>query len=251
MDCQTALQLIEMLPEGAAGWRSAEGETVRSHLSECPLCQSVATDIGEWDHRLHAVMVTVPVPDGLRERLLAQLSDSASPSLAQAPAIASPPKSLRRILAGLSLSLALVAGMAFWISQPPQLQMASIQESAVRMLENRPPAGLSAFDGSFAAEILDAKWSKVCASPPVGLNLDGRAGHDVAAFRVNIPSLRFRGWLVLVPISRVADLPTNSIPTMSSYARTASWNDGKYVFVCLSEQGSLQSLVDQFQGGAA
>jgi len=251
MDCQTARQLIEMLAEGAEDWRSAEGESVQEHLTECALCQSVAADIGGWDRRLQAVMVAVPVPNGLRDRLLSQLVKSASPPAVHSASHFPAQGSFRRIAAGLSLSLAVVAGIAFWMSQPAQLQMASIQDSAVEQLQNRPPDELSQFDGSFVAEIVDAKWSKVCTSPPVGLNLDGRSGHDVAAFRVNIPSLRFRGWLVLIPVSRISDLPVTSVPTMGSYARTAAWNDGKYVFVCLSEQGSLQSLVDQFQGGAA
>ena len=43
--------------------------------------------------------------------------------------------------------------------------------------------------------------TKSPASEPARSSLDQRAGHDLAAFRVNIPTLRFRGWLVLVPIS--------------------------------------------------
>ena len=70
MDCQTALQMIDMHPDEVSGWRSVDRDAVLEHLAECALCQSAAADIREWDSRLQTVMIDVPVPEGVRERLL-------------------------------------------------------------------------------------------------------------------------------------------------------------------------------------
>ena len=251
MDCQTARQFIDMSLAGASCWRSAEGAGVQEHLAACPQCQAVAEDASEWDSRLHAVMTDVLVPSGVRERLLAQLSKSAPQSATSSETRQSTPrKAFRWVLSGLSLSVALLAGLGYWISLPSQMQLAEISESAVKNLRGRPGTELSAFDRSFTAELMDAKWRGVCDPRPVGWDLDQRAGHDVAAYRVNIPSLRFRGWLVMIPLSRIADPPGSVVPAAASYSQ-AAWHDEKYVYVCVTEQGSIETLVAQWNGAAA
>ncbi len=251
MDCQTARQFIDMSPTGASCWRSAEGAGVQEHVAACPQCQAVADDATEWHSRLHTVMTAVLVPNGVRERLLAELSKPAPQS---ATSIVTGRTATRHtfqwVLTGLSLSVALLAGLGYWISLPSQMQLVEISESAVKNLRGRPGTELSTFDRSFTAELMDAKWRGVCDPRPVGWDLDERAGHDVAAFRVNIPSLRFRGWLVMIPLSRIADTPSSVVPAATSYSQ-AAWHDEKYVYVCVAEQGSIESLVAQWNGEAA
>ena len=250
MDCQTALQMIEMHPHEVPDWRSVDSDAVLEHLAECALCQSAAAEIREWDSRLQAVMTAVPVPEGVRERLLSQLSKSA-PEVAYGLKARTPTRrSLKWVLTGLSLSLALAAGMAFWWNTPSQMLTADVGESAAGMLQSRPFNQQPAFDGSFTAEITDDRWRQVCAAQPVGLDLDHRAGHDVAVYPVNIPKMQFRGWLVLIPVSRISDVPESPVQVSTNY-QMASWSDGKYVFVCVADQGSLEKLLKQFSGAAA
>ena len=249
MDCQTTLQLLEMHPHEVSGWRSVDKSAVLEHLAGCELCQNAAAEIHEWDSRLQAVMTAVPVPEGVRERLLSQLSKSA-PELATELNARTPTRRwLKWGVTGLSLSLALAAGMAFWWNSPSQMLTADVGSSAAEML-SRPGTSPAAFDGSFAAEITDDRWRKVCAAQPIGLNLDQRAGHDVAVYKVNLPKQRFSGWLVLIPVSRISDVPESPVPVSANY-RMASWSDGKYVFVCVADQGSLDKLLKQFSGNAA
>ena len=251
MDCQTARQFIDLSPTGASGWRSAEGAGVQEHLAACPHCQAVADDFGEWDSRLRSVMTAVSVPDGVRERLMAQLSKSAPQSAPpRETGRAAPRKTFRWVMSGLSLSLALLGGLGYWMNLPTQLQLTQISGSSVEILRGRQGSMLPAFDGSFPIEIADAKWRSVCDSNPVGLDLDQRAGHDVAAYRVNIPSLRFRGWLVMVPLARIANIPGSIVPAATSYSQ-AAWHDEKYVYVCVAEQGSIETLVAEWNGAAA
>ena len=250
MDCQTALQLLEMHPTEVSGWRSADQAAVAEHLDACLLCQNAAAEIHEWDARLQSVMTAVPVPEAVRERLLAQLSKStpavAAASIRQAPAR----RTLKWVVSGLSLSVALMAVLSFWSNTPSQMLTAEVGKSAAEMLA-RPGTPPAAFDRAFTAEIVDDRWQRVCPAPPVGLDLDGRTGHDVAAYQVDIPSLHFSGWLVMVPVSRISDVPDSQVPVSTDYYKTACWRDDKYVYICVAEAGSLKNLIAQFSGAAA
>lgn len=250
MDCYTARQMIEMLPPAEHDLPSTDEQALREHLASCPLCLSTATEAEEWDLTLRSVMTSVPTPEGFRDRLLAQLAQSTSHTT-KAAAAPIRPRSIRRVASWLALSLALVAGFTYWFGRASQLQLATLENGAIKELRNHPDSGLPAFDRSFFVEIADSKWQKFCKAAPVGVNLDRRSGHDLAAYRVNIPSLRFRGWLVLVPISRVVDVPASTYPDTSHYAQTATWHDSHYVYLCLAEQGSLETLVAQWNSSAA
>ncbi len=245
--------MIEMHPDWVSGWRSVDEAAVREHLSSCSLCQSAAEEIHEWDSRLQTVMTDVPVPEGVRERLMSPFVNSAP----LATPVLTTKSPLRRSrawgLTGMSLSLALAIGMFFWWNTPAPMQTAWIGTVAIQALSGRQAVPLVAFDGSFAAEIADARWRRVCDPQPVGLDLDGRAGHDAAAYRVNIPSLRFRGWLVVVPVSRISDIPESLAPVTIAYSQAAAWRDDgeKYVFICVTDQSNIEILVDQWNGQAA
>lgn len=250
MDCHTARQMIEMFPSRGHDLPSVEEQALRDHLAGCSLCLSAAKETEEWDANLHAAMTNVPIPDGLHERLLAQLARSGTQTASQPP-----PQSRRRILQRVApwlvFSLLFLAGTAYWFAQAPRLPLASVENGAIQQLRNHRDSELVAFDQSFAAEVSDSKWQKVCQTKPIGVNLDQRAGHDLAAFRVNIPTLRFRGWLVLVPISRIVDIPSSTYLDATHYAQTAAWHDDRFVYICLAEQGSLETLIAQWNSSAA
>ena len=251
MDCQTALQMIEMHPTEVPGWRSVDRDAVLDHLAECSLCQSAAAEIHEWDSRLQAIMTAVLVPDGVRERLLSQLSESAPGVSRGAKWTTSARRYLKWSIAGLSLSLTFAIGMMFWWNAPSQMLTAEVGASAASQLRSRPYDQQPAFDGSFTAEIADSQWRKLCTANPVGLDIDHRAGHDVAAYAVDIPQMRFHGWLVVIPVSRISDVPESTVPVSVAYSQMASWSDGKSVFVCVADRGSLEELLKQFNGHAA
>ncbi len=251
MDCQTALQLLEMHPTEVPSWRSVDQAAVQEHLAGCVLCQNAAAEIHEWDSRLHAAMTSVPVPEGVRERLLAQLSKSSPTAAAQLIPQAPARRMLKWVFSGLSLSVALAAGLFYWSITPTQFQTAGVGAEAATFFRTHSVGERPAFDGSFSETLDDQRWQRVCPAPPVGLDLDGRAGHDVAAYQVHIPSLCFRGWLVMVPVSRISDVPASQVPVSIDYSQMASWRDDKYVYVCIAEEGSLKTLIAQFSGASA
>lgn len=245
MDCQTARQWIDLLPASSRDWESAEGALVRDHLASCSLCREVTDDLLEFDGRVAALLPEVAIPEGLRDRVLAQLQ-KAAPRVEAAPA----GRKWASRLVSLGLTLMVAVGGWYWATRPAQMSTARLGDSAAEVLLGATPPQV-AFDGSFRAQISDPRWQRVAASQPVGWDLDGRAGHDVAAFRVNIASLRFRGWLVMIPVSRVSDVPNHSDPVRLNYSRCAVWGDQKFVYLCIAEQGSIEDLIDQWGTGAA
>ena len=62
---------------------------------------------------------------------------------------------------------------------------------------------------------------------------------------------RFRGWLVMVPVSRISDVPESQVPVSNNYSQVACWRDDNYVYVCVATEGSLKTLITQFSGAAA
>lgn len=246
MDCQTARQWIELFPAGSRDWGSAEGTALRDHLADCPICREVADDVAEFDQRVATLLADVTVPDGLRDRVLSQLQKSASRSEPARPAR----RKWTTRLVGLGLSLMLAVGGGYWLTRPSQLTTTQLGDfGAEKLLGAKAP--MTAFDGSFPAQMSDSRWQRVVAPQAVGWDLDGRAGHDVAAFRVNIASLRFRGWLMMIPVNRVSDAPNHFEPVRLQYSRSAVWRDQNFVYVCLAEQGSIEDLIDQWAPGAA
>lgn len=246
MDCQTVRQWIDLHPRTSRDWECAEGAEVRDHVAGCELCRHAVDDAQEFDGRVKSLLDEVAIPAGLRDRILAQVERS-SPRVE--PARRASRKWVGRLV-GLGLSFMLALGGWYWATRAASMTLAKLGDSAATVLLGTKSTPL-AFDGSFTPQISDSRWQRVATPQPVGWDLDGRPGHDVAAFRVNIASLRFRGWLVVIPVSRVSDAPAHSDPIRLSYARSAVWADQKFVYLCVAEQGSIEDLIDQWSVGAA
>jgi hypothetical protein len=73
MDCKTALRMIEVCRPDAADLADPELAPVSAHLEQCPECLRRFRTRQAWDDRLAQVVQSVPVPLGLRERILAKL----------------------------------------------------------------------------------------------------------------------------------------------------------------------------------
>ncbi len=74
MDCKSARLLLEFARPGGGEVEAADAEALQQHLAECPECAALAHEERRADEHLGRAMRGVPVPDGLRERLLKRLS---------------------------------------------------------------------------------------------------------------------------------------------------------------------------------
>jgi hypothetical protein len=75
MDCKNARLLLEFLHPGSAELDRDDAAALHQHLAECPDCAAQAREERRGDEHLGRAVRAVPVPDGLRERLLKRLTD--------------------------------------------------------------------------------------------------------------------------------------------------------------------------------
>lgn len=80
MDCRTAQFLLEFARPLTRELDVTEAEALESHLADCPDCARRARTLFAVDARISTAMRDVPIPQGLRERLLAGVSQKAQPS---------------------------------------------------------------------------------------------------------------------------------------------------------------------------
>jgi hypothetical protein len=75
MDCRTARHLLEFSRPCASELDDDDQDALNGHLAICPDCDSMARAEREADQHLGQAIREVPIPLGLRERLLRRLQD--------------------------------------------------------------------------------------------------------------------------------------------------------------------------------
>jgi hypothetical protein len=74
MDCKTARLLLNFARPLSTELEASDAEALHGHLADCPTCGPQAEAERLADDRIGQAVRAVPVPDGLRERLLARLA---------------------------------------------------------------------------------------------------------------------------------------------------------------------------------
>lgn len=74
MDCTSARLLLQHRTVTGLDLDELEREELDAHLTACPLCRAQAADDARFDDHLGRAVRAVPVPAGLRERLLAAVA---------------------------------------------------------------------------------------------------------------------------------------------------------------------------------
>ena len=242
MDCGLAREQLDVARPDSADRETAELEAAFAHVDACPECAEVVEFRREFDRRTGAVMRDVPVPAGLKERLLAAAELTASPSQ-----IAPPARSYNRrklLLATSSAAALLIAAGVMWLvggGAPDPLAMNDVRQFWARQLaEDATLASLPAFDGSFDAAIPDLRWASNLPVEPLGADIDGDGRHDAAVYRFET------GFLVVIQPNRVADAPAADSPFAAerSYAPVlhVAWTDAGQVHLCFVRTGGERGL---------
>ena len=73
MDCRTARLLLDYHRPQASELASSEAGALEQHLSVCSECDALTRAERQADARLGKAMRDVPIPDRLRDRVLARL----------------------------------------------------------------------------------------------------------------------------------------------------------------------------------
>lgn len=275
-DCQQARIALDASRPGQQDWREPELRAAAAHVAACPACHATLGERDRLDLEIGRVLTQVEVPVDLESRLLASLGAAASdaaasgaaasgtaepgpvllPSAGADDATTSRSRSWRRWRSWAVVAAAMLVafGIGWWrhpLGQPLSLETVSAQLTALE-----PGAGNTGvpFDGGFDADVNDAVWQEAIGrAAPQGLDLDGRPGHDAAAYR--FASGRVSGWLVVLPRSRIIDPPAASAP-LRSQARylpqpEVAWSSGEQVYLCVLDRGSLDDLLREMYGGTA
>lgn len=256
MDCQAAREILDRA--SIAEDVSVDALAARAHANQCSACTELLDSRSRFDDQVAIAVNDVPLPEGLRERLLLAVT-TASPAITLPP-----PKALRsrrRLAYRLAVSvcsLALAIGLwqyLEWRSRPQPFDLARLRTAAVELLQQAGGkidlSALPKFDGSFDLASL-TKWAKT--ADLRGVEIDGRRRrNDAAASVIQIGRGKDAlGILLIVPIARVLDASVLAPQADVSYAPVAhaAWKSGEFVFVCVTTQNHLNDLMRMAPGRA-
>lgn len=269
MNCLTAREILDFVrlhegvpdevPARDAGDDELQAATVDDavwHVTGCPACQTVVRRREQIDSRIGQLSRDVPVPAGLRKRLLARIFDDQfsreGPAVEQpAPAIAvtrhatqdpqapepreresrektvqPPSRSRRRLLVSVVAACAVVSvamlGVRQWmVSRPALLTQEEIAQYALS--EDLNPKDLpefTKFEGGQAVQ--PAKTMTPLRMHPLRRLVDPNlGGREIAVYFFSFPRPRggkFEGRLIVVRAAAVKDLPAAlSFPGLTEY----------------------------------
>jgi hypothetical protein len=74
MDCKTARLILDLARPHSAELHPSEAGALEGHLAGCPECDSLARVERQLDDHVGRPLRDIPVPDGLRDRLLKRLA---------------------------------------------------------------------------------------------------------------------------------------------------------------------------------
>ena len=244
MNCQTARETLELArPEGPA---AATVAAAREHVTECISCRRAVRQQEEFDARFAAVCSEVPIPSGLRERLLARLEIPATAPSISIGKTRREVSTRRRWLGRASLAVASVVaiGIATWSLWPARPSVDLEEITGLLATAEIDPANLAeftTFSGGFAPQLPRTMRTGQLESPPRRL---GQLEAAIYFFKLG----ELDGRLAVVPRRFVKGGPLPSATSFSSSSIsyglgfcTTAWFEGDFVFVCCLRGGENEN----------
>jgi hypothetical protein len=123
MDCRTARLLLDFHRPRAGELPPEEAVELERHLAGCPDCDAAGRTARRLDDHLGAAIRDVPIPDGLRDRLLSRLHEDRSGRLT---------RRLAWTARGLVVAAALLVATLLWLhfrpEPPPELNVPKVSK---------------------------------------------------------------------------------------------------------------------------
>lgn len=258
MNCHEALEQLDAWPPELAAEGDPSVLAARQHVESCADCRELLRARTAFDARVATAMQEIPVPIGLKERLLETLAeDDAKPDEMPKPVPATAGRVdrrtfVRRLVSGAVLLLMGAVGLGWYVTTreiPVSLVEARDRLNDLLADPDQPLSfeSLEQFDGRFDATLPEGAWNDLVVGGPRGIDINGRGGHDAAVYAIDKPGRRgVRGWLFVFAPHRVIAAPDDSVPVEANaqylpYPNVA-WKAGDRVVVCYLEQGDVSTL---------
>jgi hypothetical protein len=271
MKCDDALEQLESARHGSGDREEPELSEAAGHVRQCADCRSTLQQRERLDLQIGRAMRDVPLPDGLKDRLLASLEatagrePSALPGPAGEPSEATPVEkpasapektSRRKLLVKFVAAACAAAAVVFVVvrnNQPaPETRLAldDVYRNATLDVSQ-----LAEFDGNFEAPLPGGVWrdrSRFEFRRPAGGDLAAENGfHRTALYEFRINGRHggsVTGKLLVVPRSSLQDPPGETAVNLKSavYAprksgdyRAFAWSspDDDVVYICFIPAG--------------
>jgi hypothetical protein len=240
------------------------------HVKGCPACQTAVRRREKFDERVGQLTRDVPVPSGLRDRLLAQLESGPQAPKSVTPVSQSPASPLptpqspapqpavrsrrRMIVAAVAASVMAILSVGIWklaLSRPSKMSMDEIAGYALseHLVADDLPV-FAQFSGGRAAQ-LPKTTGKFSDLAPFRRLVDPQlADREVAIYfftLVDRNRRKYAGRLVMIPLSLVKDPPaaTTFSGGTTVYTRgycTTAWVEDGFVYVCCIQEGGEGEL---------
>ena len=263
MDCRTALEILEVVRPDSADPMEPEVVEASDHVESCRRCEDHFLARRHFDRRLGEQMRDVPLPPGLKSRLLAglearktsanQASDAGQAPVMSADRDAGSARRQRgrrraRLLAFATTALALMVIVTFFFvrsSRAPSWTLAELRHDARTGFQTFE--GLATFDGDFEARLPEHGWETSraisIAEPPRGFPPEA-APHPAALYYFVLRDGRrppVAGVLLVTPRQNVVEPPQKKHfdpeGVGSGPLSTVAWTEGEFVYVCAVRGG--------------
>src|SRR5262245_45626609 len=129
MDCKTARTLMEFARPTAPDLDDADRKALAAHLAVCSDCDALTRAERQADEHLGQAVRDVPVPQGLRERLLERLNDERDAWFRKVLA-----RGARWLAAAAAVALVVYGGILWMAAQKPRPEAEDLANIALRQV---------------------------------------------------------------------------------------------------------------------
>jgi hypothetical protein len=269
LDNPTLRELLDAVRPDSSDLDEPDLRAAAEAVESSPAWESLFEQQLAFDRSVARAMTDVPVPEGLKERLLGALAAAvpaaeSGTSVSTAPSVtvvptgggSRPHRGVTRRHWGMAAASVLALVAMVWLAWPRNRQLLSLEE--IRAAVPRPVDGrfdlafLPGFDDNFQPGLPDRQWERVWMSEPLGLDWTGDGRHDGALLEFRTHGGQpVHGALLVVPVAAVADPPERTFLSTAGmvYAPTenTAWisADRALVYICFVGPGQLQRLQRQ------
>ncbi len=248
MDCGLARERLDVLHPDRPEQADPDVADAVAHVQECAACAEVVQARQEFDREVGRVLRDVPVPTGLRERLvLALTATMAEPPEPAVPLRAEPPRRRRwwmtaAVTTAAGLLVAVAGWMLFGRGEPPLLALDEVRTWSQDHLRNAADVdSLPALGDGLSPVLADGRWGAVVGQTvPRGADVDGDGVQDAAVYALN-------GGVILVVTgpNRIAAPPAARTDYYTSPVHSV-WTVGEQVYLVFVPGGreQLKSLLN-------